>query len=100
MEHLNQIIAKYKLTRFIGEGGMASVYEGTHEKLGTKVAVKILNPVLSANKQIRQRFENEAKFMASLNHPNIVKVIDYDDQTDVLAIIMELLEGQDLDSYN
>ncbi len=97
MEHLNQIIGKYKLTRFIGEGGMASVYEGTHEKLGTKVAIKILNPVLSANKQIRQRFENEAKFMASLNHPNIVKVIDYDDQTDVLAIIMELLEGQDLD---
>ncbi|MBP7534905.1 MAG: serine/threonine protein kinase, partial [Chitinophagales bacterium] len=98
MEHLNQIIGKYKLTRFIGEGGMASVYEGTHEKLGTKVAIKILNPVLSANKQIRQRFENEAKFMASLNHPNIVKVIDYDDQTDVLAIIMELLEGEDLNS--
>jgi len=96
MEHINKKILNYKLTRFIGEGGMASVYEGTHEKLGTKVAIKILNPILTANKQIRLRFENEAKFMASLNHPNITKVIDFDEQTDLLAIIMELLEGQDL----
>jgi serine/threonine protein kinase len=96
MEYLNKVIDKYKLTRFIGEGGMASVYEGTHEKLGTKVAVKILNPILTANQQIRMRFENEAKFMASLNHPNITRVIDYDEQPDTLAIIMELLNGQDL----
>lgn len=96
MEHLNKTIGKYKLTHFIGEGGMASVYEGTHEKLGTKVAVKILNPILTANKQIRQRFENEAKFMASLDHPNITRVIDFDEQSDTLAIVMELLTGQDL----
>lgn len=72
------------------------MYEGTHERLGTKVAVKILNPVLTANKEIRQRFENEARFMASLNHPNITRVIDFDEQPDILAIVMELLEGQDL----
>lgn len=98
MEHLGKKILNYKLTRFIGEGGMAVVYEGTHEKLGTKVAVKILNPILTANKQLRQRFENEAKFMASLHHNNIVKVLDYNEQPDMLAIIMELLEGQDLDT--
>ncbi len=98
MEHLNKVIGKYKLTRFIGEGGMASVYEGTHERLGTKVAVKILNPVLTANKEIRLRFENEARFMASLNHPNITKVIDFDEQPEMLSIVMELLEGQDLSS--
>lgn len=96
MEHLNKIIGKYRLTNFIGEGGMASVYEGTHEKLGFRVAVKILNPVLTANKQIRQRFENEARFMASLEHPNITRVLDYDEQPDMLAIIMELIKGQDL----
>lgn len=96
MDHLYKIIGKYKLTSFIGEGGMASVYEGTHEKLGTKVAVKILNPVLTANRQIRLRFENEAKFMASLNHKNITQVLDYDEQPDLLAIVMELIWGQDL----
>jgi|GEM_PF-434998 len=99
MEYLNTKILNYRLTRFIGEGGMASVYEGTHEKLGTKVAIKILNPVLTANKQIRQRFENEAKMMASLNHPNIVKVMDYDEQPDKLAIVMELLDGTNLASH-
>lgn len=96
MDHLNKVVGKYRLTRFIGEGGMASVYEGTHEKLGTKVAVKILNPVLTANRQIRMRFENEAKFMASLDHKNITRVLDYDEQPDMLAIIMELITGQDL----
>ncbi len=96
MEHINKSVGKYRLTRFIGEGGMASVYEGTHEKLGTKVAVKILNPILTANKQIRMRFENEAKFMASLDHPNITRVLDFDEQPDMLAIVMELISGQDL----
>jgi len=98
MEHLNKTIGKYRLTRLLGEGGMASVYEGTHEKLGTRVAIKILNPILTANKQIRQRFENEARFMASLNHPNITKVLDYNELPDMLAIVMELLEGEDLSS--
>ncbi len=44
MDFLNKTIGKYKLVRFIGEGGMAFVHEGIHESLGTKVAVKILNP--------------------------------------------------------
>ena len=77
---INTTIGKYKLTRLIGEGGMASVYEAEHEMLGTKVAVKVLNPILSANAQIRERFKNEAKMMASFNHPNITKIIDFDDQ--------------------
>lgn len=99
MEHLNKKIHNYILTRFIGEGGMASVYEGTHERLGTKVAVKILNPILTANKQIRERFENEAKFMGMLKHDNIRKVLDYEEQPQLLAIIMELLDGKDLNTY-
>jgi serine/threonine-protein kinase len=93
---INQIIGKYKITRLIGEGGMASVYEAEHEMLGTKVAVKVLNPILSANTQIRERFKNEAKMMASFNHPNITKILDFDDQPHQLSIVMEFLEGEDL----
>ena len=96
MEYLNKKILNYTLTNLIGEGGMAYVYEGVHERLEKKVAVKVLNPMLSANAQIRARFENEAKIMSSLEHANIVKVIDYCDQEGTLAIIMELLEGRDL----
>jgi serine/threonine protein kinase len=94
---LNTIIGKYKVLRLIGEGGMATVYEAEHEILATRVAIKVLNPILSANSQIRERFMNEAKIMASLNHPNIIKVIDFDDQPQQLSIVLELLEGEDLD---
>jgi serine/threonine-protein kinase len=72
---IGEIIAKYQLKRLIGEGGMASVYEAEHKILGTKAAVKILNPMLSGDAQIRERFRNEAKLMASLNHPNIFHVL-------------------------
>jgi serine/threonine protein kinase len=89
-------IGKYKIIRLIGEGGMASVYEAEHEMLGTQVAVKVLNPVLSANAQIRERFMNEAKLMASFNHSNITRIIDFDEQPHQLSIVMELLEGEDL----
>ena len=93
---INTTIGKYKITRLIGEGGMAAVYVGEHIKLGTEAAIKVLNPILSANKQIHERFVNEAKLMASLNHPNIAKVIDYEETDNVLAIVMEFLEGEDL----
>jgi uncharacterized protein (TIGR02145 family) len=93
---INSIIGKYKITRLIGEGGMASVYEAEHEMLGTKVAIKVLNPILSANAQIKERFRNEAKLMASLDHPNITKVIDFDEQYQQLSIVMEYLNGEDL----
>jgi serine/threonine protein kinase len=96
MELLNQTIGKYKLTKFLGEGGMANVYEGTHIFLGTKAAVKVLNPMLAKNEQFRQRFQNEAAFMATLDHPNITKVIDFENSDQGLAIVMELLEGSDL----
>ena len=94
---INTYIGKYKILRLIGEGGMATVYEAEHEILATRVAIKVLNPILSANSQIRERFMNEAKIMASLNHPNIIKVIDFDDQPQQLSIVLELLEGEDLD---
>jgi serine/threonine protein kinase len=93
---INTTIGKYKITKLIGEGGMASVYEAEHEMLGTKVAIKVLNPILSANYQIRERFINEAKLMASLDHPNITKVIDFDERTNQLSITMEYLNGEDL----
>ena len=93
---INKTIGKYKITRLIGEGGMASVYEAQHELLGTKVAIKVLNPILSANDQIKERFLNEAKVMASLDHPNITKVIDFDEQPGQLSIVMEFLNGEDL----
>ena len=93
---LNEKIGKYRIIRLIGEGGMASVYEAEHEMLGTKAAIKVLNPILSSNDQIKERFRNEAKLMASLDHPNITKIIDFDEQPQQLSIVMEYLSGEDL----
>jgi serine/threonine protein kinase len=94
---INTTIQNYKIVRLIGEGGMASVYEGKHVMLGTKVAIKVLNPYLSTNEEIKKRFRDEAKLMASLDHPNITKVIEFDEQPQRLSIIMEFLSGEDLD---
>jgi serine/threonine protein kinase len=96
---LKKQIHNYKITRKIGSGGMATVYEAVHVKLDSKVAIKVLNPVLAANDGIRKRFEQEAKIMASLNHEGITKVIDFDEDKNSLAIVMEYLNGQTLDEY-
>ena len=93
---INATILNYSISRIIGKGGMATVYEARHTKLGNKVAIKILDPSLSADPQIRNRFENEAKAMAALSHSNIMKVIDYEESGNNLAIVMEFSEGEDL----
>ena len=99
MEFVGTTIGRYKILRLIGEGGMASVYEGEHESLGSKAAIKVLNPILSANQQIRIRFKNEAKLMAAMDHPNITRVIDYEESQSYLAITMEMLAGEDMSEY-
>jgi len=96
---INQVIEKYKIVRLIGQGGMARVYEGIHIHLGKRVAIKILNEELVRKTSIRKRFENEAKIMADLEHPNIVKILDYIEKDNLLAIVMELLQGQTLTDY-
>jgi len=98
MDFTGKKIEKYVVRRLIGQGGMASVYEAEHEVLGTKAAIKVLNPILSHNMQIRERFLNEAKTMASLQHTNITRIIDFEESDSFLAIIMEFLEGQDLNN--
>ena len=96
---INQQIEKYRIIRLIGEGGMAKVYEAIHTRIGSRVAIKILNEELVRKTNIRHRFENEARIMAELNHPNIVNIIDYVDNDIVLAIVMEFLQGVTLTDY-
>jgi len=97
---IGEKIQNYRIAKLIGEGGMATVYEAVHQTFeDRKVAIKILNPILTANKNIRQRFVNEAKIMASLTHPNIVHVHDFEERNEMLAIVMELLNGYNLSEY-
>ena len=85
----------YTLKTPLGTGGMAEVWYAEN-RIGKKAAVKLLLPKLCADESIVARFQNEAKVMVQLEHPNIRQVYDYDELDGRPCIIMEYLEGDDL----
>ena len=87
----------YTLKHRLGEGGMAEVWYAENE-IGKPAAVKVLNENLSRNTQIVERFHNEALVMVKLDHPNIRQVYGYGYLGDRHCIIMEYLDGDDLDA--
>lgn len=87
---------RYRLTACIGEGGMGMVYAGEHLKLGKQVAVKVLSDELARDPDQRRRFRAEAAVMAELDHTNIVRVADIDEDGGVPFFVMEFLIGEDL----
>lgn len=95
---VGQLIAnKYRLVRLIGDGGMGSVYEATHELLGTTVALKFLHGVLARRKGLKDRFMQEAQVSARIKSIHVVNVSDVDETPEGLAyMVMEYVEGQTL----
>lgn len=77
----------------IGRGGMGAVYLGRQTSLGREVAVKVLAPELADDPLFLERLEREARVMASLRHPNIVSIHDFQRAGDGAAIVMEFIEG-------
>jgi eukaryotic-like serine/threonine-protein kinase len=96
-------VGKYEIVDAIGAGGMGTVYRAFDPTLERMVALKIvhLDRVQEvAPEQLRERFRNEARAVARLNHPAIVTIFDYDDQDPVGAYIaMEYVQGCALDEY-
>ena len=86
----------YDVTEQIGEGGMGQVYRATDTKLKRQVAIKILPPSLEADHDRLARFQREAEVLASLNHPNIAAIYGLEESSGVSALVMELVEGDDL----
>jgi serine/threonine protein kinase len=91
-------LQNYRILSQIGEGGMGIVYLGEHISLKRKVAIKALHPNFSGNNTIRQRFINEGITLSNLNHPNIVILYDFIEQSDGLYLVMEYVEGNTLDN--
>jgi len=94
---LNQIISNYKIVGRIAEGGMGTVYEAYHMRLDRRVAIKQLHAGLTANERFRERFINEARILAQLNHQNIVSIYDLTEESGQYYIIMEFVEGETID---
>jgi len=97
---IGNLVLNYKITSELGSGGMAVVYEGIHQHLDTKAAIKILNKNLSEKPEIARRFKNEAKLLNKLNsHPNIVNFLNYDEGEHGLVLIMDFISGISLDQF-
>jgi hypothetical protein len=89
-------VGVYEVTAQIGEGGMGQVYRATDTKLKRQVAIKILPPALGADHDRLARFQREAEVLASLNHPHIAGIYGLEESDGVSALVMELVEGDDL----
>ncbi len=89
-------LGKYKLLGHIGTGGMSSVYLAQHMRMGDRRAIKVLPKSRVRDATYLARFQLEAKAIASLNHPNIVLAYDIDNEGDVHYIVMEYVDGLDL----
>jgi Tol biopolymer transport system component len=86
----------YEVTAPIGAGGMGEVYRATDRNLKRSVAIKVLPASVAGDADRLGRFQREAEVLAALNHPNIGAIYGLEKTPDVTALVMELVEGDDL----
>ncbi len=94
-----QKIGRYEIEREIGRGGMAVVYKARDTRLDRPVAIKLIQKdafATNAFGHVRERFKREAKALARLDHPNIVKVYDYGEYESAPYLVMDYLDGATL----
>ena len=89
-------LGPYEIISPLGAGGMGEVYRARDSRLGREVAIKVLPQHLTANPEVRTRFEREAKTVSSLNHPNICTLFDVGREGDTDYLVMELVDGETL----
>src|SRR5438105_15307646 len=90
---LGAMLGKYKILAPLGQGGMARVYKARQENLDREVAVKVLPPWFAADRNFVERFNQEARLVARLSHPNIVTVHDASEYNGHLYIVMQLVDS-------
>src|SRR5512138_319116 len=86
----------YEVVAPLGVGGMCEVYRATDTKLGRQVAIKVLPASVAQDGERLARFDREARTLAALNHPNIAAIYGLEDADGAKALVMELVEGEDL----
>ena len=92
-------LGNVQIGEFIARGGMAEVYLGEHITLNRKVAIKIMRDHVDHDPDTRMRFEREARVVASLRHPNIIQMFDYDLVDGQPCLIMEYVPGASFANY-
>src|SRR5688572_10720957 len=89
-------VGVYEVTGLLGAGGMGEVYRARDTRLGRDVALKILPDAFVADAERLARFEREARTLAALNHPHIAHLHGFEDSGSVRALVMELVDGEEL----
>lgn len=90
-------LGKCLITERIGEGSTCEVFRAVHRTLNVPVALKVIQPeLLDSDPSVVQTFSTEAKLLARLAHPNVVRVIDYEDEATPPYLVMEYVEGWSL----
>ncbi len=89
-------IGPYTIVDKLGEGGMGQVWRATDTTLGRQVAIKILPDAFASDPERLARFEREARTLAALNHPHIAAIYGFEKSSGMHALVMELVEGEDL----
>ncbi|MCF6410518.1 Stk1 family PASTA domain-containing Ser/Thr kinase [Pseudalkalibacillus salsuginis] len=91
-----RISSRYKILEIIGDGGMAVVYKAEDLILDRIVAVKVLRSEYSTDEDFIRRFRREAESATSLNHPNVVNIVDVGEEEQIYFIVMEYVKGKTL----
>jgi serine/threonine protein kinase len=91
-----QTIGQYDLIDKVAEGGMGTVYKGRHRVTGEMVAVKVVPPHIASNPVYVKRFEQEYNAAKALDHPNVVRAIDFGREDGVPYLVMEFVQGESL----
>jgi serine/threonine-protein kinase len=94
--HRGFFLGKYKLLRLLGAGGMSAVYLAEHTLMKRRVAIKVLPKNRVDDSSYLDRFHREAQAAAALDHRNIVRVYDADNEGTIHYLVMEYVEGRDL----
>ena len=93
------IADRYEVESYMAKGGFGEVYKGRHKQLGIKIAIKLIRNENISHKTIRERFLREAKIIANINHPNVVRIYDVGEFSGRVYLVMDFIEGDNLDTY-
>ena len=95
-ELIGKTLNRYRITQLLGEGGMGAVFKAQDLTLQRDVAVKVMHPHFARQPNFRERFLQEARTAARMDHPGVVQVYDFGQHEDILYIIMEFIPGENL----
>ena len=94
--HPGTRLGPYEIAAQIGAGGMGEIYKATDTDLKRSVAIKVLPAALAGDADRLGRFQREAEVLAALNHPGIAQIHGLEKSDGTIALVMELVEGEDL----